>query len=352
MENHLHERSYYEDRYDRMTVEACRRSESFFLNLHKKEKTKKEARMMAFTAEYAWSIKQIYLTKQWYDDKEPTIAKWMREDEKRDRMLATARPPTNVLCDECYDRMYEDGRTLYERDKRDEVLFFMRCPSGHLPMKGVFEDGTERKREPILCPDCTHEMTVERLAIKKKGVKTKYTCPNCPYEEVDDFRLSTEEAPDPNYEKDRARFCLQGAALREVQDSLMRFDQLKALVDGWEHKKEHQEEYDAVAKLEKLTIPQVKQRITDALTNTKYTNLTFEKPVIERFVSIELSVEEFETDNPRASCVDLRKIIKRTLEPTNWRLMTGDIDYRLGLLTGRIRAYESEEDMLKLVKNL
>ena len=45
----------------------------------------------------------------------------------------------------------------------------------------------------------------------------------------------------------------------------------------------------------------------------------------------------------------LQKIIKKNLETTDWRLMSGGIDYRLGLLTGRIRAYESEEDLLKLV---
>lgn len=35
---------------------------------------------------------------------------------------------------------------------------------------------------------------------------------------------------------------------------------------------------------------------------------------------------------------------------TNWRLMTDGISYRTGILTGRLRAYETEEDLLRLVK--
>jgi hypothetical protein len=56
-----------------------------------------------------------------------------------------------------------------------------------------------------------------------------------------------------------------------------------------------------------------------------------------------------ETDNQRVSASNLQKLVKKTLIGTNWRLMTQGIDYRLGLLSGRLRAYESEEDLLKLV---
>lgn len=45
----------------------------------------------------------------------------------------------------------------------------------------------------------------------------------------------------------------------------------------------------------------------------------------------------------------LKKLIKVALEETNWRLMTDGIHYRLGILTGRLKAYEREEDLVKLV---
>ena len=65
---------------------------------------------------------------------------------------------------------------------------------------------------------------------------------------------------------------------------------------------------------------------------------------------MEFSLEELETDNQLASTSNLQKLIKRTLKDTNWRLMSDGISYRLGLMSGRLRAYESKEDLLKLVE--
>jgi hypothetical protein len=51
----------------------------------------------------------------------------------------------------------------------------------------------------------------------------------------------------------------------------------------------------------------------------------------------------------------LKKSIDKALEETNWRLMSSGISYRLGYLSGSLRAYESDEDIKKLVmksKNL
>jgi len=46
----------------------------------------------------------------------------------------------------------------------------------------------------------------------------------------------------------------------------------------------------------------------------------------------------------------LKKLVDSALEETNWRLMSDGISYRLGYLNGRVKAYESEEDLRKLVK--
>jgi hypothetical protein len=126
-------------------------------------------------------------------------------------------------------------------------------------------------------------------------------------------------------------------------------EQMSRLVQGWKQEEEHRTEYKAVSELEKLTIPQVKQRISDLIEGKNYLNLVFEKPSIERYVSLEFSVEEMKTDNQRMSTSNLQKLLKKALAETNWRLMTEGISYRLGLLTARIRAYESKEDLLKLV---
>lgn len=47
---------------------------------------------------------------------------------------------------------------------------------------------------------------------------------------------------------------------------------------------------------------------------------------------------------------ELQKIMKSSLKDANWRLMSDGVSYRLGILTSRLRAYEKEEDLLKLVR--
>jgi len=47
---------------------------------------------------------------------------------------------------------------------------------------------------------------------------------------------------------------------------------------------------------------------------------------------------------------DLKQLLKKRLENTNWRLMTDGVSYRLGFLSGRLRGYDSEEELLKLIK--
>ncbi len=49
------------------------------------------------------------------------------------------------------------------------------------------------------------------------------------------------------------------------------------------------------------------------------------------------------------SRIQLQRIIKKNLQKTNWRLMSEGINYRLGILFGRLRGYDNEEDLLKLI---
>lgn len=350
MFKHLQDRKEYEDRYDRMTVESCRRREQFFLE-QGDDDGDAEARLKHHIAEVGWSIEKTLITLDWYNKRESTIKEWMDADKAKDDMLEAATAPKRVYCDTCSQELFEESRTTWDREGKEEVLYFMKCSGGHLPMKGVFTDGIHLKFKDKHCPECNGILKSEKLPGSKDEINTKYSCESCSFTETDSFTLSANKNEhDPEYDKDRARFCLSGDALKEVQESAINMENMKRLVDGWKHEEEHKEEYDAIAKLEKLTIPQVKERISIAIKDTNYLNLTFEKPSIEKYVSIEFSVEELETDNKNASEANFKKLVRKALQNTNWRLMTDGITYRLGLMTGRLRAYESKEDMLKLIK--
>ena len=89
------------------------------------------------------------------------------------------------------------------------------------------------------------------------------------------------------------------------------------------------------------------------LRKEKYINLLFGKPEIERFVVIPFTLEDSnnkrEEHDSRNKC---RRIITLALEKTNWRLMSEGINYRLGYLTGKLKGYESEDDIAKLFKDV
>lgn len=82
-----------------------------------------------------------------------------------------------------------------------------------------------------------------------------------------------------------------------------------------------------------------------------YTRLTFGTPEMGKDLFVLFTIYD---GNPKrtslASTHDLQKHIKKGLRDTNWRLMSDGCSYRMGIVIGRLRAYEREEDLLKLVR--
>lgn len=96
---------------------------------------------------------------------------------------------------------------------------------------------------------------------------------------------------------------------------------------------------------------QLKNLISPILEKAQYMNLEFGSPDIGKDVQVGFTVNDGnDARQGLASEADLKKLIKKTLEDTNWRLMTDGINYKLGILTGRLRGFENEEDLLELVK--
>jgi len=67
-------------------------------------------------------------------------------------------------------------------------------------------------------------------------------------------------------------------------------------------------------------------------------------------VSVEFTIEDPGDQHEYDSKKKLTKLLKKGLKETNWRLMSDGISYRLGVLSGRLRAYEDEKDLVKLVQ--
>ena len=147
--------------------------------------------------------------------------------------------------------------------------------------------------------------------------------------------------------------------LKEFSESIKKWvdekpwevEQLKKLVDSWEEKEKNKELYDEVSKIKKLTITELQKLLAPVLKKEGYINLEFSNLEIKKDVIIEFTVQDNKTDRGEYdSRIQLQRILKKKLEVTNWRLMSDSVYYRLGILKGSLRGFDSEEDLLKLVK--
>lgn len=100
-----------------------------------------------------------------------------------------------------------------------------------------------------------------------------------------------------------------------------------------------------------LKINQLKELINKTIIDHGYADLQFGQPEMDKFVIVNFTAtdnnderKEFDSTNT------LRKLISSVLETTNWRLMSEGIHCRLGIVSGRLKAYEREDDLVGLVR--
>jgi DNA-directed RNA polymerase subunit RPC12/RpoP len=181
-------------------------------------------------------------------------------------------------------------------------------------------------------------------------------CTKCGYEDTDvsdhgKFRQEQEakEKRDKELlEKYRSECCLsdkEGQEYIEIAEAI----QVAAVVREEEKQKYDNPVYQRSLQLKKTSVVDIERLLTDNFEKAKYTKLVFDKPEIGQYVIIPFTVQDADPSRKdRVSSSELEKIIKTTLEDTNWRLLSNSIIYRLGYLQGQLRGYEQQEDMLKL----
>lgn len=351
MEKYLKNKQEYIDRYDRTTVERCRWAEkcitpnSLIKYLKKDEDEKELVRLaVAFNNLHLW-----FVMGEMYSKKEETINKWMREDEDHDRFLENAEAPKGIKCLTCSREMFVSYKQLETHlDKPDRVLFMYDCTLKHIPRRAFYDDGEEWIYKKPRCSKCSAE--VDRVDNDTEEIwKSTSTCPNCSYVEISEIKKKTEEIIDPDFEKDRSRFCSEKDGIKYAE-WMITAGKLGAIMEKQKEKENNKELYDAVAKIKRLKIIELEQLLAPILEKANYIKLHFKDPEITKDVIVPFIVHDMQQDREdKVSCFDLQKIVKNALKDTNWRLMSDGVQYRLGMLEGRFRAYEKEEDLIKLI---
>lgn len=357
-EKNLKDKLYYSDLYDRHTVERCRD----LIRIHSKpmknpplingKNPPKD--LVDGVSKMGLDYALMFEKGERYLEKEKTIREWMDRDQAKDELYESAEPMDNVTCFTCRSLMKAAHKHLHSRgiDAPYKVLFMYECPRGHLPMRAFFHDGEEWIPKRDKCPKCGAELKVDLKDTKTKFIST-FTCLKCGHQKVDEMkRVTTEqEKEDKDFEKDRARFCLTDKEGEEYADGKFKLEQVSKSLERWKAEEKDKDLYDAMAKIKKLTFVQLKNLLSPILEKAQYVDFKFGEPDIGKDVQVGFTVND--SNNARqglASEADLKKLIKKTLDDTNWRLMSDGVNYKLGILTGRLRGFENREDLLELVK--
>lgn len=357
---YLKNESYYNDLYDLHTIETCldyywNLKDSFEKNrTHKdfkkytKEKFDKEVKKIA-----SYTINTIKIER--YRHKKETIQEWMDVDRQRQDRLDNAVELNNINCPQCNQPMHFGMKSLEDfTNEPMRMLLFYEC-SACKKRRGVYDDGKEHVSKSLSCPKCRQGT---KISYKKNGNVLIWTtdCSSCGYKEVyrDDFdkweadRKKKEERERLLLKKYRRDFCYSD----EVgQQAIWDSDQLKALVDQWKEREEHKDEYDFVASIKKLTVVELEKLLNDTVNSESYIRLELSKPEFGKQLIVGFTVQDSNTTRQEYdSCHGLKKLIQEALDDTNWRLMSEGVTYRLGYLKGRLKAFETQADLLALVR--
>ncbi len=197
--------------------------------------------------------------------------------------------------------------------------------------------------------------TVSKTTKKLDVITWTETCEKCKHVKTDTLDLtsskSDSEPVDKYLELDHKRFVFDKDMMFKYEQKARHLIRMAELHAKAEDRAEHVDVFDGIKQVKKLKIAQLKELLEPIFTKNGYSDFKLGDPKIAREVSLEFSCLDTKDDREEyQSKKTLHKSIDTALEDTNWRLMSAGVNYRLGFLTGSLRAYESEEEIKKLVE--
>ena len=364
MITYLKEQKVYENRYDHATVEQCLSGESLVnAAFRQMEEIVPASELEEYRA--AWYIEYSkyymyfveFIAAGRYYKRDSVIAEWMECDGQKDRRLADARLPKTPFCLTCGQDMEAINKLYMHRDDgkhdEDEIIFILNCASCG-KRRTYWEDGSEWDGVKILCEKCQAEMIVTNNETEHSLVST-YVCTSCnhSYEETIVFkkRPADKESQDSHYTLDRKRFCFDEETMHRFEAKLERLARLAKVYADATIKTESADVYGVIKDIKQLKIIQLIELLRPVFEKAHYTEFKLGEPQLGESVTVEFSCLDASADRQEyQSKTNLRKAAATALDETNWRLMNDSVSYRLGYLTGKLRAYEGEEALKKFVE--
>jgi len=356
---YLKDESYYIDLYDLHTIEECL---DYYWGLKKgieeKRSEIKDLTPQEFDKESHKAISYAInvIKGERYRHKAETVSKWMDRDRQAQEKYDNALSPQGIRCKECYSVTTVTSKDLLNAyDENSQVLFMFGCTKCN-KRQALYEDGREWHYEASKCPKCNHSLTSKTSRRKKDVLVFTYSCSNCSYRKTDieDFSKSKKEREEKEAKDKkllteyRSTFCYNDEQGRSYIRSM---DGISSFIKEKKEKEQNKDLYDKVAKIKKLTVAELEKLLTSVLEKAEYKRLELSKPEFERQIIVRFTIQDAKRSrNQYDSVYTLKKSIKNALIDTNWRLMSEAPSYKLGYLQGRLKGYETEEDLIMLVQ--
>ncbi|HVW23329.1 MAG TPA: hypothetical protein VHB51_02520 [Candidatus Saccharimonadales bacterium] len=363
MHTHLKEDQYYEDLYDKITVEFARRNIVYFDKFYAEFEAKLPSGEEIDRPGNAFVINVFYMETvgnellKRYNERDQKIAEWRERDAAKDAHVADTRLTEEPRCRHCgaqglriTDKDLMNRSQAASLSDNEEVLFTLRCP-GCDKYTACWGDGELWLPKPTLCVSCGSEMT-QKTTKTKAAIIFQYSCAACGNAYNDKIDLKDKNAKtDPEYANDRDHFCLRNDEFRNRLASMRRdFLGMAQLGKEMQEKRDNRHIYDAIKEMKKPKIAELSGILTPALAKAGFIEVTLDKPEIGKDVIVGFSCLDNQSGrSDHDSEKQLKQAVNRALENTNWRLMSDGIHYRLGYMSGRIKAYEDEEALKNLV---
>jgi predicted RNA-binding Zn-ribbon protein involved in translation (DUF1610 family) len=302
---------------------------------------------------YWWLVELPFLLPRW-ENKEVAIESWMTRDRALDKRLANARPRGEPICSFCGQlglRLVTKELLRKPGNNEQSVLFMFDCIA--CKKRSVYwEDGTEWVSPKVPCPQCGSPLIMD---VKVQGVTmtTTNTCKECGHVGMEKVSMGEkrDQQPDADFERDKALFCLSNERAKTLQVYRPKWEEAMRMMDGDIERAANEELFRAASQIKRVNIPQIIDALRSAIDKAGYAEVAFDKPELGSHVTIEFSCMD---KDPNREDAKSRKVLKQAvvsvLQNTNWGLITSSVAYRLGYLSGKIRAYEKEKDILDLLK--
>ncbi|MCL5411921.1 MAG: hypothetical protein M1150_04290 [Patescibacteria group bacterium] len=355
---YLKDEQYYVDFYDLLTIKGCLRTINYWRKVcndkAKDESLNKEEKEKAASHALNWEL--FILEGEEYAKKQSSIKRWMDEGRIEQDTYDNTAEPKSIHCSNCGSLMHSTMKDLEHFPNEPlRVLFFFECSSCN-GRKGVYDNGEERLPKPHLCSKCKTEASVARTR-KGKVITSIITCPSCGFRETE---MDDLEENDRDWEKKqredkellekyRNEFCLSDEKGKERLEFLEAMKYANQVYNE-EKRKYDDPVYQKSAQLKKLSIAELEKILSNLLEKESYIKFVLEKPEIGKYVIVPFTAQDSDLSRRSTKSVDnLRKLIKETIEETNWRLIGDNVDYRLGYVSGRLKGYEREDDLLEIL---